>query len=178
MAMLDIQSGRGRRSLAPELPLVPFIDFLLCIIAFLLVTAVWTEMARLEADALVPAEASARTDRTPRFLHVEPRAGDRFRLTWKQGSTVVAMEDVTSRPVVAPGGVITHPELTNALRRHAKEYGTRRLPRDRAVLHTGNDTPFERVAAWLDAIHEPRRTVVLGARETDAPAFDVAFSID
>lgn len=29
-----------------EIPLIPFIDFLLCLVAFLLVTAVWSQMAR------------------------------------------------------------------------------------------------------------------------------------
>ena len=54
MAGIDVGGGHGRRSVNQELPLVPFIDFLLCLVMFLLVTAVWSQMARLNADAQVP----------------------------------------------------------------------------------------------------------------------------
>lgn len=37
-----------------ELPLVPFIDFMICLVAFLLVTAVWVQMSRINATAKVP----------------------------------------------------------------------------------------------------------------------------
>ena len=41
MATLDIATAAERRTVNRELPLVPFIDFLLCIVAFLLVTSGW-----------------------------------------------------------------------------------------------------------------------------------------
>src|SRR5262245_32311681 len=40
--------GGGRRKLDFELNLVPFIDLRSCCISFLLITAVWTQMAQLE----------------------------------------------------------------------------------------------------------------------------------
>ena len=46
---LPAGGARGRRSAGTaELNLVPYIDLLTCMIAFLLITAVWTQMARLE----------------------------------------------------------------------------------------------------------------------------------
>jgi biopolymer transport protein ExbD len=47
---ISIDSGaRGRRkSVNGELLLVPYIDLLTCMVAFLLITAVWTQLARLE----------------------------------------------------------------------------------------------------------------------------------
>jgi hypothetical protein len=57
MATIDVGGRSSRRELNRELTLVPFIDFLLCIVAFLLVTAVWSQMARLEAQANVPGGA-------------------------------------------------------------------------------------------------------------------------
>jgi biopolymer transport protein TolR len=39
---------RGRRALDAALNLVPFIDLLSCCIAFLLITAVWTTLARVD----------------------------------------------------------------------------------------------------------------------------------
>jgi len=52
MAGIDTGGGHGgKRSTNHEIPLIPFIDFLLCLVAFLLVTAVWSQMARINADA-------------------------------------------------------------------------------------------------------------------------------
>ena len=39
----------GKKSLNAELNLVPYIDLLTCMVAFLLITAVWSQLARLEA---------------------------------------------------------------------------------------------------------------------------------
>ena len=46
--------GGGRRSLDSEINMIPFIDLLMVTIAFLLITAVWSHMARVNADAQVP----------------------------------------------------------------------------------------------------------------------------
>ena len=55
MAGIDTGGGHGgKRTTNHEIPLIPFIDFLLCLVAFLLVTAVWSQMARINADARVP----------------------------------------------------------------------------------------------------------------------------
>jgi biopolymer transport protein ExbD len=47
---VSIQSGKSaRKSLNADLNLVPYIDLLTCMVAFLLITAVWTQLARLNA---------------------------------------------------------------------------------------------------------------------------------
>ena len=38
----------GKKSLVAELNLVPYIDLLTCMVAFLLITAVWTQLAQLK----------------------------------------------------------------------------------------------------------------------------------
>src|SRR5262245_60047046 len=43
-------SEGGKRAVDHEIPLIPFIDLLLCCIMFLLVTAVWNKLASLDAD--------------------------------------------------------------------------------------------------------------------------------
>ena len=51
--------GRGRRPLDAVINVVPAIDLLSCCIAFLLFTAVWTQISRLEVQPLgAPAEAA------------------------------------------------------------------------------------------------------------------------
>jgi biopolymer transport protein ExbD len=48
----------GKKNLDSEIPLVPFIDLLLCCVMFLLVTAVWNRLARLDANQQVPGQAA------------------------------------------------------------------------------------------------------------------------
>src|SRR5256885_12030721 len=48
---VSIQAGKGnKKSLNVDLNLVPYIDLLTCMVAFLLITAVWTQLARLQAQ--------------------------------------------------------------------------------------------------------------------------------
>jgi biopolymer transport protein ExbD len=46
----------GKKALDADLNLVPFIDLLCCCIAFLLITAVWTQMARIDVSQKGKAE--------------------------------------------------------------------------------------------------------------------------
>jgi biopolymer transport protein ExbD len=46
--------GGGKKSVNHEIPLIPFIDLLLCCVMFLLVTAVWNQLARINANQQQP----------------------------------------------------------------------------------------------------------------------------
>ena len=48
---VSVDSGGkgGKKSVNADLNLVPYIDLLTCMVAFLLITAVWSQLARLEA---------------------------------------------------------------------------------------------------------------------------------
>jgi biopolymer transport protein ExbD len=56
--------GGGKKSVNQELPLIPFIDFLLCCVMFLLVTAVWNQLARITTDQTMPGRVE-HADREP-----------------------------------------------------------------------------------------------------------------
>ncbi len=43
-------SGQSSKSVNSEVPLIPFIDLLLCCVMFLLVTAVWNQLASINAN--------------------------------------------------------------------------------------------------------------------------------
>jgi biopolymer transport protein ExbD len=59
MASIDVDSGRsGKKALDSSIPLIPFIDLLLCCVMFLLVTAVWNQLASFDAEQDVPGERS------------------------------------------------------------------------------------------------------------------------
>ena len=48
---VSVETGgkSGKKSVNADLNLVPYIDLLTCMVAFLLITAVWSQLARLEA---------------------------------------------------------------------------------------------------------------------------------
>lgn len=142
--------------------MVPMIDLLMVTIAFLLVTAVWSSMARMEGRADVPGPV---TDPTPsereRSLHVDMRPADRYVLSWRDGNVVTTTRDVPR-------------DATSLARAVAQEWhasGAHVAPadpaRDRAVLHVANDTPFSEMVATMDAVESAKRVVPHG----QAPAF-------
>ncbi len=57
MGGISVGGGHGgKKSVDSEVPLVPFIDLLLCCIMFLLVTAVWNQLARIDANQQQPGQ--------------------------------------------------------------------------------------------------------------------------
>jgi len=55
MASIDTGGAGARKgAVTGELPLVPFVDLLLCCVMFLLVTAVWNQLGALQAQSTGP----------------------------------------------------------------------------------------------------------------------------
>ncbi len=187
MAGINVEAGggpAGRRQVNHELPLIPFIDFLLCLVAFLLVTAVWSQMSRLSAHAQVP--GSHQTHGSPpetRVLHVGESTRT-FWLAWREGSTVYRRIDVERKAVpLGSEGEVQYPALAQAVVSEWQNHGLHRTASDPkldlAVVHTSNTTPFAELAAVLDALHAPARTRAVGpGQQVRAPAFEVAFAAD
>lgn len=187
MANIDVGGGHGgARSLNHDIPLIPFIDFLLCLVAFLLVTAVWSQMARLNADAKVPGlprDGEQDEAKPERELHVEMRGDRKFQLIWKEGATVVNSSDVERKQVHwGTDGDYRYPGLAERINAEWKANGMHRAVTDRkfdrAVLHTDNATPFSDLIAVIDAIYEPQRELLLGTKTERVPAFNLAFSVN
>lgn len=187
MAGIDVGGGHGgKRATNHEIPLIPFIDFLLCLVAFLLVTAVWSQMARIQADARVP--GPPRNDETDEHkpdkqLHVEMRGERKFQLVWKEGSTVINTIDVDRKPVtVGTAGDFTFPLLAEAIAKEWKQNGSHRAATDKkfdtAVLHSDNSTPFSDVIAVVDAINAPQRDFTVQGTTEKLPAFNVTFAVN
>jgi biopolymer transport protein ExbD len=65
---VDTGNKRGKKELNAELNLVPYIDLLTCMVAFLLITAVWTQLARLQAQQKGQGQAG---EETPPELQVK-----------------------------------------------------------------------------------------------------------
>jgi biopolymer transport protein ExbD len=179
MATIGTGPGRGgRRELNHELALVPFIDFLLCLVAFLLVTAVWSQAARIRADAKVPGTGAVpAAPATELHVTVSDRA---FALRWQQGETVIASSEVTKQATTLPDGSLRYPELARAAslgwQVHGAHRGAADGAKDRAVLHTPNSLEFQEVTAVLDALHGPKRAFGGERSEQQIPVFAVAFA--
>src|SRR6187455_2939726 len=116
MAGIDTGGGHGgKRATNHEIPLIPFIDFLLCLVAFLLVTAVWSRMARIDADGRAPNTATAVT--REKQLHVDMTSERKFQLSWKEGMTVVSTIEVPRKRVsVNQLGDLAYPDLAEKVR--------------------------------------------------------------
>jgi hypothetical protein len=171
MAGISVGEGKqGRRALDHTLPLVPFIDFMICLVAFLIVTAVWTQLSRINATGLAPHGEIGPTSEPQKELHVVASAQG-FELRWQRGMTVLEAQHVPRSPVQT-GPDVRFPALTEAITKEWQAQGQHRGagdPKlDRAILHVPNSLPFSEIVAMLDALHAPRRG--------RASAFDVAFS--
>ncbi len=111
MGGVDVGGGGGegkRKSIDSEINMIPMIDLLMVTISFLLITAVWTHMARINADAQVPGpprpDVEQEKTEPEKQLHVMMQAEDKFVLVWKQGSTTVDSIDVPRKDVVIDAG--------------------------------------------------------------------------
>nr|PZN22927.1 MAG: biopolymer transporter [Pseudomonadota bacterium] len=187
MAGIDVGGGHGgKRATNHEIPLIPFIDFLLCLVAFLLVTAVWSQMARINADARVPGppkDEPPEEVKKEKQLHVEMRGDRKFQLIWKEGNTVINTIDVDKKPVpVGEQGDYKYPDLAKKIEEEWKANGQHRAASDtkldQAVLHTDNSTKFSDIIAVIDAIYSPHRDFNVGVKTEKVPAFNVTFSVN
>jgi len=186
MAGIDVGGGHGKRPTNHEIPLIPFIDFLLCLVAFLLVTAVWSQMARINADARVPGPPQPDEPKDPpkeKQLHVEMKGEEKFKLVWKEGTTVVNTIDIDKKAVpVGDSGDMRYPDLAKKIVDEWTANGAHRAASDtkldQAVLHTDNSTPFQDVVAVIDAIYTPKRDLTWAGKTEKVPAFNVTFSVN
>jgi biopolymer transport protein ExbD len=180
--------GGGRRSVDSEINMIPMIDLLMVTISFLLITAVWSHMSRINADAQVPGpprEVEPTQVEPEKQLHVEMRAPDKFVLIWKQGGTVVSTVDVPRKDnLIEKNGVknIRFPDLAAKIEAEWKTAGSHRDATDKkfdqAVLHTDNETPYVYIIGVMDAIYQPHRPYTLGGKTEQVPSFNVTFAVN
>ena len=179
MASIESGGGDARRSLNREINMIPFIDLLLVIIAFLLITAVWVGHSRIEAyqgedtndEEVIPREAE-------NVLHIYARS-EGIDLKWKNGAEIVSE---TSIEVLPTADSIAHSELAMHVRKGWIRYGGHRVASDRrfdrCVLHTENDLSFGQMAALMDAISSARRPFRLASGKlADVSALRIALAV-
>jgi biopolymer transport protein ExbD len=70
---IEPQGKGGKKSLTADLNLVPYIDLLTCMVAFLLITAVWTQLAQLKTSQRGP---GGDTEETPPMAKISVVVGE------------------------------------------------------------------------------------------------------
>ncbi len=191
MGGIDVGGGGGgkRKSLDSEINMIPMIDLLMVTISFLLITAVWTHMARINADAQVPGPPRPDVEQEKiepeKQLHVEMREEEKFVLVWKQGSTTVDSIDVPRKDVITQEGavqVVRFPDLAEKVESEWKAKGQHSNPTDRkldqAILHTDNKTEFKYIIGVIDAIYQTHRDLQIGPKTEKLPAFNITFAVN
>lgn len=183
MGGVDVGGDGKKKATNADINMVPFIDLLMCTIAFLLITAVWVTNSRMNADAQVPGPPNPDKELTPqtpeKVLNLHIGESD-FALVWKQGATVVS-EIRVPKPPPGDGPVVRYPDLAKKIETEWTANGSHRDPSDKkldqCIMHTDNRTPFKEVIAVLDALYGTKRKVKLPDGEKDLPVFNMTFSV-
>jgi biopolymer transport protein ExbD len=102
----DSGGARGKRSLDLEIPLVPFIDLLCSLIVFLLMTAVWTQIARLELKQGNAAPPDPTQTATP-----EPNKQKDLRLELHEKGFTIVEDNKIETPILCSQTPCTKEEM-------------------------------------------------------------------
>jgi biopolymer transport protein ExbD len=173
----------GRKSVDSEINLIPMIDLLICCISFLLITAVWSQMSRINANAQVPSppRPDQELDKVEpeKMLTVEMKQDDKFVLIWKSGATVHNTSEVNKQPVEVGQGSdkqVRYPDLAKKIEEEWAAYGSHKNDndpkQDQAIISVDNRAPFSDLIAVIDAIYQPKRTF----KGEQLTSFNVTFS--
>jgi biopolymer transport protein TolR len=87
---INTGGGGGKKPLNADLNLVPYIDLLTCMVAFLLITAVWTQLARLSVNQKGQGQAGEETPPETRVNIVVMVNPEGFNLVVGQDQTPIA----------------------------------------------------------------------------------------
>lgn len=104
---VDTGGKGGKKPLNADLNLVPYIDLLTCMVAFLLITAVWSQLARLEAHQKGQGQAGEDTPPEKVFKLVV--------LVNDSGFNLVADQD--QQPIPKKGDVYDYEKLGDELKK-------------------------------------------------------------
>ena len=104
---VDTGGKGGKKPLNADLNLVPYIDLLTCMVAFLLITAVWSQLARLEAHQKGQGQAGEETPPEKVFKLVV--------LVNDSGFNLVADQD--QQPIPKKGDAYDYEKLADELKK-------------------------------------------------------------
>src|SRR3954471_19593007 len=104
---VDTGGKSGKKPLNAELNLVPYIDLLTCMVAFLLITAVWSQLARLNVHQKGQGQAGEDTPPEKVLKRIVRADGEAF--------TLVAAQD--QQPIPKKGDAYDFEKLADELKK-------------------------------------------------------------
>src|SRR6185295_3324564 len=118
-----------KRATNSDINMIPFIDLLMVTIAFLLITAVWVNKSRINADAQVPGQNDCHDESclqpVEKMLHVTVGEHD-FNLVWKQAGTVLSETRIFKAALEVGEGherALRYPDLAKAVEKEWSHNG-------------------------------------------------------
>ena len=194
MAGVNVGGGNkgGRKELDTEINMIPMIDLLMVTISFLLITAVWVQSSRIDANANVPGPTTdvppcetSRDCKPEARLHVQTQDPSKFMLVWKEGNTVVRSAEIPRQPnkvTSTKGTSVTYPALATRVAEEWRASGLHRDASDKkfdqVVVHTANDMPYGEIVAVMDAVAQPKRAYAAAGKTVQTAAFETTFATD
>lgn len=146
-------SKTGRKSVDQEVSMVPFIDLLIVTISFLLVTAVWTSMARIQATPRVPSEqGKVQAQEEKAALRVKVNADGRVSLQWQKGTKT---DDVETVALDKLSDAMQRAWLTGLAMGHVSE-PKKDEPGTSAILAVPAAMPMGEITTVMDAVRAAR----------------------
>lgn len=152
MAGVDVSQKTGRRrTLDSEINMIPMIDLLMVTVSFLLITAVWSTQARIDASANAPSSNDTPVVKreAERRVHLELRVGKPVLMTVKLGEAVLDSSEVREDELTA--------KIGDEWRLHGTHSDTRDPERDAVVLHAEADIRHAEIIRVMDAVAAIRR---------------------
>jgi len=167
MGSLNVDGGGrgGRKSVDSEINMIPMIDLLMVTVSFLLITAVWSTMSRIDASAQTAGDPTAEPKDRPveSRVHVDVKDETHFTVSLRQGNAILESHDLEDHAVAigtAKGGM-RYEVLSHDLGTMWRQKGSHRAPndadRDMLVLHSGDDVRYETLVRVMDAVDGVKR---------------------
>ena len=128
--------------------MIPMIDLLMVTVSFLLITAVWTHMSRIDGTTRVPGppDPSSKPPEQLTRMHVDVPPGDgAFVLTVRRGPAVVDTTSVSRAETASLGA-----KLDELRRAHAGDLASEESRI--VVLHTDDKLRYGDMVSVMDAI--------------------------
>ena len=134
-AAIDTASKGGKRKLDANINLVPYVDMLMTIMAFLILTAAWTQLSVLEVQTPQNAATTTETE-TSTTVH----------LTVSPGSVSVRDDD---NAAVSFASAAAGPDVAG-IARELLRLKTRGVPREKVEIHVDDGVTWSVLAAVVD----------------------------
>jgi len=160
---VSVGGGKGRgKNMMVDLNLTPFIDFLSCLIAFLMIAAVWTEISSLDVEQNISPpdpnqEIPDPPPPPPLTIHIE---ADRHWVGRK-------VEEATT--IMKVGDTYDYDKLKEMLDKDHETYPTETM----VVINTDDGVPYEEMIKVLDLTRQvgyPQTALAGGAPAPDPQA--------